>query len=357
MEKHATGGVPGLTWDYLADKFVKYGLPAAAVGSGLAGLAHFISMGGRKAQDEKAKDNGDTIVIEVPTKTAGTSLGQYFWDAPTVAGAALAGGGIGYAVVDQILKKYRQKQLDDELSSLKKQYATYLAQDMAPKTATEYPVLDGLLLALTEIAKSSPVEPQRKEAAEGVLKKAFGDPTIGTMLTSLPGVAALLSGVLAHNYYYNRQKDIQRGLEKSEAEQMKLAPKNIKVVSVPQAPAKASKKQKKDDSVPVDDLLGKEGAEAPIPVSPAQLQSALQADEGGGKTVSVKKDVESKREDRRKAKIVSKEDLQQIDPNTLMLLTDSGNIQVDALDPAALAALEKHKDLILKSFALGMNTK
>ena len=38
-----------------------------------------------------------------------------------------------------------------------------------------------------------------------------------------------------------------------------------------------------------------------------------------------------------------------------MMLTDSGNIKVDALDPHALAVLEKHKENILRSLAAGLD--
>lgn len=383
MDKVSFGGIPGLNWEYISDRFVRHGLPAVAIGGGIAGLAHFLSM--RKKQEEDAKtqqQKNDTIVIEVPTKNAsvldsikqmgsnlvnkakGPSTGQYVWDAPLAVGSALAGGSIGYALVDKILKKYREKQLENELDSLKSQYSRYLAQDMLPKSASEYPSLDGLALSLSEISKSLPVEQSRKEAAAHVMKEAYGPETLGTMALSLPGVAALLSGILAHNYYYNRSKDVERGLEKEEAEKMKIAPKNIKIVSVPAESVMVSKKSKgkskKEDEIPLDELLGKGATEIlPMPsiATPAGnvapiLQKMIEHKED--------KDVDlssSDRESRRKDKILSEEDLQQIDPNTLVLMTDQGPIQIDALDPQALKALEKHKDLILRSFALGMNTK
>ena len=46
---------------------------------------------------------------------------------------------------------------------------------------------------------------------------------------------------------------------------------------------------------------------------------------------------------------------EKLDKNTLMMLTDSGNIKVDALDPNALAVLEKHKENILRSLAAGLD--
>lgn len=376
MEKLSIGSVPGLSWDYIADRFVRHGLPAMAVGSGIAGLAHFLSMRKKREEEQESSKNNDTIVIEVPTKQAGIvdslkgpSLGQYAWDAPMAIGTALAGGGLGYLVVDKILKKYREQQLDSELNSLKKQYAKYLAQDMVPKQASsEYPMLDGLTLAITETAKATPVEQDRKEAAASIVKEAFGPETVGTMALSLPGVAALLSGILAHNYYYNHQKNVQRGLEKEEAEKMKLAPKSVKIVSVPavsEEPAKSKATKKKNDDVPVDELLGKSAEVNPAAVIPLAAGGAATAnnlssmvqkliDQGA----HVDRDTGANtRESRRKDKIVSREDIQKIDPNTLMLMTDSGPIQIDALDPEALKALEKHKDLILRSFALGMNVK
>ena len=397
MEKLSLG-IPGLDWDYVMDKIKRFGLPSLAVGSGAAGLAHLMSLQEKARKDKEKITDEDTIIIEVPAKeaeegadaaaqaaqqsggiiegikkipqkivdvmTGGPTANQYFWDAPTIAASVAGGGTLGYVLVDSILKKHRERQLEDDLKSLKKQYSGYLAKGM--KTANEFSKLDEFVSSIVDRLKDHPVEDSRKEAAYNILKTA--DPnqngqepeTMGTLLFSLPGVAALLSGVLAHNYYYNRLENTQRGLEKEEADKMKLAPKNIKIVTVPPNKINApSKPGQKSEQIPVDDLLGKSAAQAIDAEKLMSMTSEVPAakeliDQGSPKE---EHSDGNSRSDRRKQKILSEEDLQQIDPNTLMLLTDSGNIQVDALDPGALKILQKHKDLILKSFALGMNTR
>lgn len=392
MEKKSAQ-IPGLDWQYVMDRIKTYGLPSAAIGVGAAGLAHVLALRDRAKKDKDESEGGDTIVIEVPSKkeavepnigvvgavgngignayhnlaewytnSAGPSLKQYFWDAPLMVGTALGGVSLGYAVVDRILKKQRERQLEDELSSLKRQYSNYLSKDM--KTASEDSRLDSFAKALAEAATKIDADSQTKQAAQGLLKIAENSETVGTMLTSLPGVAALLSTILAHNYYYNHLKNVDRAILKDEADKMRLAPKRIQIVSAPQQQVQKPE-AKKQQEVPVDELLGKSAgltsAGALLPITSAanamaagNLADAVSTQDGAEEKSN---SPEADRERRRKSKIVSEEDLQQIDPNTILLMTDSGPIQIDALDPKALQALEKHKKLILKSFALGMNTK
>jgi len=284
-------------------------------------------------------------VIEVPSKTAAPELGQYLWDAPLAAGSALAGGSAGYAIVNSILKKQRQKQLDNELESLKKQYADYMSQQMTVDSKTaEYPVLDGLILSIADKVHRTPSEDYRKNAAQDLIKKAnpsdgSGRETVGTILTSLPGVAALLAGIGAHNYYYNRQKNIDRAIEKEEASEMKSAPKFVKIVSKPvQEESEQDMLLTKGASTSIIDTIEKV-------VNPDSNLNSREQDPQ-----------EKARESRRGNPIVSSEDIQKVDPNTMVMTTDSGNVQLDALDPEALAKLEKYKKRILESFAVGFNS-
>jgi hypothetical protein len=343
MKKEADP-LPGLTFDMLKDSLSRHALPAAGIGAGLAGLAHILALKKRQEEAESKKQDADTVIIEVPSKTAAPELGQYFWDAPLFVGSALAGGGAGYAIVNSILKKQRQKQLDNELESLKKQYSDYMSQQMSVDSKTaEYPVLDGLILSIADKVYNTQSEDYRKNAAYNLVKKAnpgdgAGRETLGTMLTSLPGVAALLAGIGAHNYYYNRQKNIDRAIEKEEAAEMKSAPKFVKIVSKPVSQEAEQELLTKGASTSIIDTIEK----------------VVNPDGNSGEHVQDPQ--EKARESRRGNPIVSNEDIQNIDPNTMVMTTDSGNVQLDALDPNALAKLEKYKKRILESFAVGFNS-
>jgi hypothetical protein len=336
---------------YLLQRFGQYGLPTAATGAGLAGLAHLLSLYKEKKKQEEVQEKPSDLVIEVPVpKTAEDKKSNWgiALDMPVAVGSMAGGLGLGYFVVDQILKKKRQQVLDRELESTKKQYSNYIAQELAPqKSATEFPTLDGLVLSVVEAVKSVPVEENRKTAALNVInsKEAVSTPNLGTMASSmvigLPFLATLLGG---HYLYYNRKKDIDRAIEKEEAESLKRTPENIKVVTKPVAV-----KSNFDENRP--ELLLEKGAF----LEQAAAEKILEE-------VSKIPPQDSKTEDdgivKRKEKVVDDElDLQKIDDNTYVLLTEGGNSTIDALDPEALKILEQHKDKILKSFALGMNIK
>ena len=326
--------IPGLTLDLLKQRLMQFGPPAAAGGAALAGVSHLLSLRDNALQsdDEKKKDN--TLVIQIPQKeAAGPSFGQYVWDSPLAVGSTLAGGAAGYAIIDGILKKYRQKQMNQELDSVKGQYASYLGQELAPKQASEYPTLDGILIAIADQVKDVPVEDSRKTASKNILQKsAAGAPTAGTMLTSMPGVAALLAGVAAHQWYYNRQKDVDRAIEKEEADGMQKSPQYVKIVSQPPVDPDAPK-------------LAEEGEGGGI-LEGGILASLLGKSKPKAEVVSPTHEPK---------KVFSNGDVSDIAPQTVVLSTEGGPVQVDALDPKAVAALQGHKDQILKSFALGAN--
>lgn len=362
MDKKAFSPVPGLTWELLRDRLVRHGIPAAALGGGVAGLAHLVSNNAQQNAAKKKTQQDNTLVIEVPGKTASApTTGQYVWDAPLAAGAMAAGGAVGYKVVDSILRKHREKKLQDQLNSVKQEYAGFLGQRLSDeKTAAEdeYPLLNGMILSLSSNMVKTPVEQVRKEAAMRVMdvdKIAASPETLLTMLTSLPGLAALATGTAAHNYYYNRQQDIDRGIEKEEADSMGKAPRFVKIVSAPAeaSPEAGNKEIQKRKGLPVDDLLQKAAQE---PESALSIVQKVLDPTGAAIAAGTKEDLKPvvKPEEPEKP-IVNSEDIQEIDPNTTVYRTKSGPVQVDALDPAAQKALEAHKETILRSLAVGMN--
>jgi len=334
---------------YLLNRFGQYGVPTMFTGAGIAGLAHLLSLYKEKQKQQKEETKPSELVIEVPVhKQANEKKSNWgiFLDAPATVGSMAGGLGLGYVVVDQILRKKRQQVLDRELESTKKQYSNYLAQELAPqKSAEEFPFLDGLVLSVIEAAKSNPVEEPRKTAALNIIKQANRDPNAGTMATSMffgvPLLATLLGG---HYLYYNRKKDIQRAIEKEESEKLKRTPESIKIVTKP---------IEVDNTINENDpaLLLSKGAF----FEEAAAQKIL---EEVAKVPSQPVVVDNDGIIKRREKVIDENlDLQKIDDNTYVILTEGGNSTIDALDPEAIKILEQHKDKILKSFALGMNIK
>lgn len=339
---------------YLLQRFGEYGIPTMATGAGLAGLAHLISLYKEKQKQEKTKEQPSELVIEVPVSknaTTNDSAWGYALDTPVILGSMAGGAGLGYYIVDQILRKKRQQVLDRELESTKKQYSNYLAQELSPvKNASDFPTLDGLVLAAVEAARAEPLEENRKTAALNIIKSSkeaqqAPEPNKASVGTSiyfgLPFLGALLAG---HYLYYNRKKDIQRAIEKEESESLKRTPENIKIVTKPVV-------AQNDVNENRPELLLEKGAFLEDAAASKILEEVSKIPVGKPK-------IEDDGIVKRKEKVVDDDmDLQKIDDNTYVLLTEGGNSTIDALDPEALKILEQHKDKILKSFALGMNIK
>jgi len=343
-DKKATAG---LTWEYLADRVKRHGLPAFGIGAGLAGVVQLLAL--KKDMEENAakKKDEDVITIEIPEKKA-AAPGQYIWDAPVALAAGIGGLSAGYMIVDSLLRKMRQKQTEDKLDSLKSQYAHFLAEDLSPKRGSEYPMLHGVAMGMAEFARKLPAPPTEKIA--GVSPE-----TLGSMFTSLPGIAALVTGLLAHNYYYSRGKSIQRALEKEEVSNVRRAPKTIRIVSVPAKILKDSDSPKGQEEEDFGDMLepkkGSSAVETAKKILDAEDEDQKKKEDEGAPKPENKKD----RVYRRTVPLMDEKDISQLDRSTLIISTDDGDVQVDALDPEAMKALEKHKEQILRDFALGVN--
>lgn len=345
-----TSKIPGLTIDMVLDRLKRHALPAAGIGASAAAIAHLLSLKQQAQKQNEQNKSPDQLIIEVPEKTA-ESGGQYFWDAPLAVGSTATGATLGFAIVNSILQKRRQKQLNNELDSVKDQYSSYLSKDISSDSKeANFPCISGLVFSLTEKVNKVAAENYRKEAVLNLIKTANNPSpeTIGTLLTSLPTLGALLAGVVTHKLYYDKEKDFQRGLEKEEASNTEIAPKLIKIVTKKNAPDSAVQP---NSEVDVDDLLNDKKSSIGLPTD--IIDQITKAKENGN---SETESSGSNKEERRKNPIISKDDIQKLDKNTLMMLTDSGDIKVDALDPRALAVLEKHKENILRSLAAGLNT-
>ena len=339
--------------DMILDRLKRHALPMAGIGASTAAIAHLLSLKQQAEKQNEQNKSPDQLIIEIPEKTAETA-GQYFWDAPLAVGSSVAGGTLGFAIVNSILQKRRQQQLNNELDSVKNQYSSYLSKDISSDSKeASFPCLSGLVFSLTEKVNKIAPETHRKEAAINLIKNAqtSAPETIGTLLTSLPTLGALLAGVVTHKLYYDKEKNFQRGLEKEEASNSDIAPKLIKIVTKKNSPDSAVES---NSEVNVDELL-MDNKKTSMDVSTGFLINQAAKDKENNNN-DESQSSNSKKVEKRQNPIISKKDIQKLDKNTLMMLTDSGEIKVDALDPHALAILEKHKNNILRSLAAGLNT-
>ena len=314
------------------DRLQKYGPAYASLGAGAAGLTHLIATS-RQKNEEKSPDE-NVVYLDIP-KTANIfetpSASQYMMDLPIAAGTAMASGAVGYTIVDTILKKLRKSRMEADLENKKKEYSTLLTQKIMKSASEEYsyPTIEGLIASAVDMIQNEPLE---KSAAEQV-KNAVADPTTLSMITSTPGLGALLAGILAHNYWYGRQKDIQNAIMKQESETVKRTPAQIKLRSV-------------DPEQEEDKMAGIMDGGFLDNISTAHSLKEI---------VEGEKTPESSKASFARKKVFSPSDVQQIDDNTVVVRTDDGETQIDASDPESVALLEKYKEVIAKSLALGAN--
>ena len=394
--------------DLVIDRIKKYGPPAAIVGGGLAGLSHLIAMK-KQHDDEEADVNkpDNTIYLDIPNKKAfdwdrvtdvgsaaaggavvGGAVGgatyliasiihklrekkqedvtdpvdgaedygdeeidpepkyagifdtpsnsQYLLDSGLAVGTTLAGGAIGYKVVNAILQKVRKQREQGELEKTKGEYSKLLSQKIygmenSNKTASEIEFQNTESLALS-------IYHSLEEIGEDNVfyKKATTDPTMVSLMTSLPGVGALITGILAHNYWYNKQQDIEAGLAKQESESLKKSPSMIKIRTINPETGEEDKTAGFVESLIAPELAAQQELSHTLSGSIAPAPVAASAHKKQGP-------------------VFKESDVENIDPNTVVVSTDDGETQIDAEDPKAVKLLEKYKEIIARSIATGVN--
>ena len=327
MNKHA-----GKILDLVIDRIQKYAPQAAVVGGGLAGISHLIAMNNQRNEEQEEKEKENTLYIDIP-KTAGVfdtpTMPQYLLDSGLAVGTTLAAGGVGYAVVDSILKNVRKKKSEEELEGIKSEYSRLLTQKVYGKdtendkraSQVEFENIEALALCIHDAIKNAPVE------------KIASDETMGTIMTSLPGVGALITGILAHNYWYNREKDIETGMLKTEAENTKRSPALIKLRTVDE-----EEEDKMAAFTPSNILAGTVGSEI----------AALNP---------IEEEKEKPKKKKPKKEIDVKGSISDVDDNTSVVKTEDGDVQINATDSASKKKLNRYKEEIAKSVLLALNTE
>lgn len=324
---------------------LKYAPPAALLGGGAAGIMNLLAqMKEQQRQEQPANGTNDTLVVKIPTKTAnwlGSSLhwlsqpkagpraaiaaaalgGVYGLDRANVGAnassdskitasvlgdagitmAALTGGGLlGYGVVNKALHERRKQQMQGQLDKAKQEYSGLLGRTLAGvKTASfqdpsqNFPVINGICSVLAEHGN-----PELVKTAENWM----------SYLTSSPGAVAVLAGIAAHKYIYNRQRELQALHTTGKPS----PPKEIRLVSEPvqQLPDEDPTKTADLSLDSVVNLVGGEPVTAPEnPEDRSRVPAAPKAIKAG--------------------------------PGTVQITTASGPITVEADDPAAAALLSQ----------------
>lgn len=250
--------------DQFVDKVKRYSLPFFLTGAGAAGLLHMLQMR-REAQKAEAtkQPSNDILTVTIPSQKqanvfrtvlnwakankgqAATAVGaggaavalpvhdmmrakpvepqvptNYLLDAGFSTAAIAGASMLGYTVMDKILQRRRKAQLESQLDKSKGEYGALLGNMLAPKTASSldnlYPVTFGLCCAMAD--DSFPPEELQKTATNPI-----------ATLVSFPSALAVVTGILAHKYMYNRQKELASLHDTSKP----TPPKEIRLVSAP----------------------------------------------------------------------------------------------------------------------------
>lgn len=133
----------------------------------------------------------------------------------------IVGGGLmgGYSVINHLIRERKKKVLAEQVDQAKKEYATMLGHTLS-KTAgidavIEFPVIHGVL---QDFARLNGDDSQKN-----------ADVSPGMLLLGVPGGLAVLSGIAAHKWVYNRQKE----LEAMHTASKPAPPKQIRLQAVP----------------------------------------------------------------------------------------------------------------------------
>ena len=262
-----------------------FALPALILGGGAAGVINLAAQVRQQTEEAKLRrqrvnpaDNPDTLVVRIPTSDVGTakvaapspgvlkSLGLF--GGTLIGGATLLGGaaasnqlyadhqaaqpasgdylrdaglavlmgvpafGLGYGVVNQGMKMTRKAQMQTRLDKAKAEYSTLLGNQLAENSGnpikqagldpdTCFPILKGIINQVAAQGFSS--KQLMKEAKPSASSLAISALTTG-------GTA--LAALAAHQWMYNRQKEV----EALHTKESPKPPKNIRIISVPAAP-------------------------------------------------------------------------------------------------------------------------
>ena len=381
----------------LKDTITTKGIPFALGGAAGAGIINLISAAKeekrRRDFDEKMKQQGNSdIVIQVPSKAAadanttattfdpktqGDSFSPLWRTSISLGVPALAAYG-GYKLVDATTDMLAKKNMESRVNAAKRKYYDLITADPQEeeeegiKTAgiPAYPIIESfcnkIAEEMTKIA-SPEVAPNGNTNEMNPVKAM-------EILTSIYPAIAIGSGVLAHKYIYDRRKDID-DLYAQKKDRINKKPKRIRFVTAPAGQPVQSIEQAPVQALTEQDLLSRVPTQEAVPIKQANqllttaaLSTALSKNMEDISPESIAdKMVQSDKEIQDADSpildptdvsgedvVADKENITDVDDNTLMVDTPAGKVRVDASDPAAMAYIKNNKHVLASAINSAM---
>ena len=402
--------LPALDSATVWDRVKRYAPTGFAVGAGAAGLVGVLGEIKRQKTEAQAqsdlasgKADNDTLVVRVPQKTAGfmasaanavrgagakliprtitgaatgaaalgtagavADAGYQAMHAPTpeqvaAQGAApssfyqlplelgIGGGALaaGYGLVDHLMRRHKQHDLQDELDRAKGDYGDMLGQTLgdpsAKVAALRFPALEGFVAALAdELTAPCPV-----------------DKTAGlAQWTSSPAALALLSAAVAHKFVHDQESaaDAAHQVKRfapPKAIRIETVPRPVEELPLPSAAQTPVPMLNDDGSNPDPDKKEKLAGKVAGLGELAELGGVAAMAGGGGK--KEKKDGETGElpGETPAAKPPSPDPvIHRVSPNQSVIDTEGGSTGVEAADPAAVEVLRHRQGRLARILAV-----
>ena len=264
-----------------------------------------------------------------------TGVGAYAQSQPSarsslldasIATGLLTGGAMGgYSLINGFIKNRRRKAKEEQLESAKREYSRILGETLSKGASpsdciVEFPIIHGLCSFCVEAGRDFGGESKKAEVSAGM------------MLAGAAGIPAVLAGITAHRWMYNRQKELEQMYTKKKPE----PPKQIRLVSVP-APG-----SQMDDDQP----LGLDGVEPEKVANLAEILDLVKS------PAAPTQPVLEKEEDHHNQPRATK-----VAPGTVLIATKGGPaVEVEATDPRTAKILSQKTPRLTKLIAAYLST-
>jgi hypothetical protein len=382
LSKRAFTVAPGLDSSTVMDRATRYGPAGLAIGAGAAGLVNLLGELRRQKTEAKmqadlaaGKADSDTLVVRVPQKTAapgwllktlagsaaagvgaiGYAMGHtptpqetavkakqpnYAWDGALSWGIPAAAGIGGYALVDAIMRRRKQNDMQGQLEKAKTEYSQMLGQTLgdpqAKSAAVHYPALEGFIAAMAEEFTAPPSIPSGSDKTASMFSQ----------FTSSPVTLALLSAAVAHKFVHDQE------VAADAAHQVKrfAPPKAIRIETIPR-PVEAlpapSAAMESGESVPIEEEIDPERKKKQAGLGDLAELGAVAAFAGNKKEKRERGAAEEEPAEPSPEPVIH-----DLSRNEAIINTSGGATEIQAADPQAAALLQRRKGRLARLLAV-----